>query len=73
MPKIGITARKISEISWLMRKDITMAKISMAGQRIRVRMIIIKAFCTLLTSVVKRVTSPALLNLSILENEYTCR
>ena len=73
MPKMGITARKISEISWLMRKDITMAKISMAGQRIRVRMIIIKAFCTLLTSVVKRVTSPALLNLSILENEYTCR
>ena len=52
-----------------MRKDMTMAKMSMAGHRMRVRTIIIKAFCTLLTSVVRRVTSPALLNLSILEKE----
>ena len=44
--------------------------VSISGGRIAIRMIIINAFCTFVTSVVSLVTSPAVENLSILENEY---
>ena len=50
---------------------IHMAKLKMrfSGARTATRMIIIKAFCTLVISVVIRVTRPGTLNLSILEKE----
>ena len=53
----------------LMEKAITREKISVSGARKHMRMIIWKAFCKLVTSVVRRVISPAVLNLSILEKE----
>ena len=48
---------------------ITMEKISVMGERTAMRMIIWKAFCTLVTSVVRRVMIEEVLNLSILEKE----
>ena len=47
-----------------------MEKTNISGQRTAVRMSIIYAICTLLTSVVMRVTSDAEENLSIFSNEY---
>ncbi len=52
-----------------MRMDIVMAKTSIRGERTAVRMIIIKAICTLVTSVVRRVTREEVENLSMFENE----
>ncbi len=43
---------------------------NISGGLTAIRMIIINAFCKLVTSVVKRVTKPAVENLSIFENEY---
>ena len=48
---------------------ITMEKIAMSGQRIAMRMIIMNACWTLVTSVVSRVTSELVENRSMLENE----
>ena len=44
-------------------------KISVSGERTATRMTIMKAFCTLVISVVIRVTRPGTLNLSMLEKE----
>ena len=52
----GATIRNINAIFPPMTKAMTKANSSMSGQRIAVRMIIIYAFCTLVTSVVSRVT-----------------
>ena len=51
---------------------ITMEKMAMSGQRIAMRMIIMYACCTLVTSVVSRVTSELVENRSMLENPESC-
>lgn len=66
---MGITTRKTSASLGLMVKVSTHAQISMMGQRTAMRMIIIKAICTLVTSVVRRVMIPPVENLSMLEKE----
>ena len=47
-------------------------KISIAGARMTVRIIIMKLCCALFTSVVERVTRLAVENLSTLEKEKLC-
>ena len=44
----------------------------MTGARKAMRIIMLNAICTLFTSVVKRVTSEAVENLSTFENENDC-
>ena len=68
-PSTGRHSRNTSEISASMVSAITMEKISVMGERTAMRMIIWKAFCTLVTSVVRRVMIEEVLNLSILEKE----
>ena len=68
-PRMGITTRKISASRGLMRRVSTQAQISMMGDRTAMRMIIIKAIITLVTSVVSRVMMPLVENLSMLEKE----
>ena len=53
----------------LMIRHMAKLKIRFKGARTATRIIIINAFCTLVISVVIRVTSPGTLNLSILEKE----
>lgn len=53
----------------LMSRHMIKLKIKFSGARTATRMIIINAFCTLVISVVIRVTRPGTLNLSILEKE----
>ena len=48
------------------------AKTSMNGQRTAMRITIMKAFCTFVTSVVRRVTRLDVENLSILAKEKPC-
>ena len=55
-----------------MRAAMMMEKMSRAGERNAPRMIIIKAFWMLDTSVVSRVTSEDAENRSMLENEKSC-
>ena len=69
IPRKQRAARKMRLSSRLMKKHMAMLVIRVRGARTAMRMIIWKAFCTLVTSVVSRVTSPAVLNLSMLENE----
>ena len=64
-----MVARKIREIFTLIVKDMIIAKTIMIGARTATRMIIWYAFCTFVTSVVRRVTILAVENLSILEKE----
>ena len=45
----------------LIANAITMAQIILAGARVNIRSVIMYAFCTFVTSVVIRVTSPAVL------------
>ena len=68
-PRTGSTARKTRESLALCRKAITRANTSVQGARNAMRVSIMKACCTFVTSVVMRVTRPAVLNLSILEKE----
>ena len=75
MPRIGMTTRKISASLGLMRRVSTQAQINMMGDRTAIRMTIIKAIWTLVTSVVRRVMMPLVENLSMLakENFWTFR
>ena len=50
-----------------MINDITIARIRLTGALIHILKSIWYVFCTLVTSVVSLVTSPAVLNLSMLE------
>ena len=50
-------------------QDMNRANTRCTGARTHIRSIIWNAFCTLVTSVVIRVTRPAVENLSMLENE----
>ena len=53
----------------LIKNAMNIAQIRENGARMHIRRIIWYAFWMLVTSVVSRVTSPAVLNLSMLENE----
>ena len=53
----GMTTTKVKASFPAMTKAMVTAKISISGQRMAVRMIIMYAICTLDTSVVSRVTS----------------
>ena len=53
----------------LMMRHMVKLKIRFSGARTATRITIMKAFCTLVISVVIRVTRPGTLNLSIFENE----
>ena len=55
--------------SRLMATQATRLETSMIGERTAMRMSICAAFCILVTSVVMRVTRPAVENRSMLENE----
>ena len=65
----AMTTRKIMESFALMESAMTSATMSVTGARVNIMSIIWKAFCTLLTSVVMRVTRPAVEKRSMLENE----
>ena len=69
---MGMITRKIRASLGLMRRVSTQAQISMMGDRTAMRMIIIKAIITLVTSVVSRVMMPLVENLSMLEKENCC-
>ena len=65
----GTSARNTHEMVTLTVKDMTSEKMSMNGQRIATRMIIMYAICTLVTSVVWRVTRDEVEKRSIFANE----
>ena len=65
----AITPRKTMESFALMESAMTSATMSVTGARVNIMSIIWKAFCTLLTSVVMRVTRPAVEKRSMLANE----
>ena len=62
---MGMEIRKIRESSWFTLKAAISAKISIEGALAKILMIIWKACCTLVTSVVSLVTIDAVLNLSM--------
>ena len=70
--KNGIIPTKIQESFFPTRIEAVTAKISISGLRTAIRMIIIKATCTLVTSVVRRETSEAVEILSMLAKENCC-
>ena len=72
VPRKRMAIRKMEDRLGLMKKHITMLQISMRGARTATRRIICQAFWILVTSVVIRVTSPAVLYLSMLEKEKSC-
>ena len=61
--------RKVRLSSTLMIMHMTKLNTRVRGERTAMRMIIMKAICTLVMSVVIRVTRPGTLNLSMLEKE----
>ena len=65
----GSTATKTSERLALLRNAMTSANTSVHGERKAMRVSIMNACCTFVTSVVMRVTRPAVENLSMFENE----
>ena len=65
----GTIPRKMRAIWTLMRHAITMEKMIMRGTRTAIRMSMPKAFCTLVTSVVMRVTSEEVEKRSMSANE----
>ena len=67
-----MAVRKTALNSALIKKHIAMLKISISGARTAMRRIICQAFCRLVTSVVMRVTRPAVLYLSMFEKEKAC-
>ena len=67
--RTGSVYRNTMEMRPFTENAITMEKISVIGARTAIRMIIWNAFCTLLTSVVRRVMMDDVLNLSIFANE----
>ena len=68
----GVTHRKMAASCGLMRKAITKEKTSITGARKSMRLRIWKAICTLVTSVVMRVTRLAVEKRSMLEKEKSC-
>jgi len=71
-PRTGTTNRKMKAIRPPITKAITNAKISISGQRMAMRIIIMYAFCTFVTSVVRRVTSEEVEKRSMFSKEYSC-
>ena len=72
MPSTGSTARNTSDSRELWRKAMTRAKMSVQGERKAMRVIIMKACCTFVTSVVMRVTRPAVEKWSMFWKENSC-
>ena len=72
LPSTGTSARKIHASVVLMVNAMTKENISMMGERTATRMIIINAICTLVTSVVIRVTRLDVENLSMFAKEKSC-
>ena len=68
----GTTTTNISASFPPMIQAITMENRNISGPRTATRIIIIKAFCTLKTSVVMRVTSDEDENLSMFSNAKPC-
>ena len=68
----GIATRNTAASRAFRRIAIISAPIIIIGARNTMRIIMLKAFCTLFTSVVRRVTSDAVENLSMLEKEKDC-
>ena len=69
IPRTGIRSRYMDAIRALIVNAMMRAKRIINGARIATRMIIIKALWMFMTSVVSRVTRPAVENLSMLEKE----
>ena len=72
MARTGTIPRKMRAIWTLMRNAMTMEKTIMRGTRTAMRIIMPKAFCTLVTSVVMRVTSEDVEKRSMSANEKSC-
>ena len=68
----GIATANTTESDGRMVMAIISAPIIIPGARILIRSIILTKFCTWVTSLVKRVTSEPVENLSIFANEYCC-
>ena len=68
----GTAQRNITESLEFILIAITSANMSIIGARQAERMNIMKAFCILVTSVVRRVVSEAVENLSTFANEKSC-
>jgi hypothetical protein len=69
---MGTATRNTRESFQLILNVMMKAKIIIRGARTQIRMIIWNAVCTLVTSVVSRVTRPDVEYLSIFENEKSC-
>ena len=69
IPRITSPIMNIRVSFTLIRKHMTMLRIIIMGARTAILIVIWKAFWTFVTSVVILVTRPAVLNLSMLENE----
>ena len=67
--RAGMATRKINDSLALMEMAAMLAEMSITGARTKMRMVIIKAFWALVTSVVRRVMREAVLNLSKLAKE----
>ena len=72
MTSMGSTSRYTTESEGAIMLAIVRANISMKGLRTAMRIIIMKAFWILVTSVVSLVTSDEVENLSIFANEKSC-
>ena len=68
-PRSTMATKKMTERLGEMMRHITSEATSVMGARVAMVSTIWKAFCTLVTSVVMRVTRPAVLNLSMLPKE----
>ena len=66
MASNGVTSKKTQATRASMEKVMINAKMSITGERKAMRVMTRKAFCTLVTSVVRRVTRLAVENLSML-------
>ena len=68
-PRKTRATRKTTDSSALIINAMNMALISVIGALVNIRIIIWNAICTFVTSVVRRVTRPAVEKWSILEKE----
>ena len=72
VPSTGMASSMMAESFMEMRVAMKVAMISMKGERASMRIHIIKAFCTLVTSLVSRVMREGVLNLSMFLWEKAC-
>ena len=72
IPRTGIATRKMSDNCALIWTAIQVAIMSMTGARTIIRIQLVNAICTVLTSVVRRVISDGVEKWSILAKEKSC-